>query len=364
MGLIAMSIPAFFVLIGVELLASRLRGAKVYRLGDSIADLSCGVLQQLTGAFIAVLTVGAYTQLHQHYALLQIDPQSPLAWVALFFGVDFFYYWFHRASHEINLLWAAHVVHHQSEEYNLTVALRQSALQSAFSWLFYLPLALIGFSTPMFLTMSALNTLYQFWIHTRLIGKLGPLEWVLNTPSHHRVHHGLNEQYIDKNHAGVLIIWDRLFGTFEPEREEVVFGVTEPPLSWNPIWVNLHTWVLTFRRAVEAKRPIDKLLVWFKPPTWEPPGAALAVPKSSVLAPVVHDPQRTAAIKAYVVLQFSLLIPLVLTFLGNKTLTTALLVAASITALGGVLDGRRWGWPLEVARLCGAGLMIATGMIF
>src|SRR5207247_5460488 len=177
---------------------------------------------------------------------------------------------FHRMSHEVNAFWAAHVVHHQSEEYNLAVALRQGAFQSSFSWVFYLPLAVIGFPPLLFLTVSSLDTLYQFWIHTRAIGRLGPLEWVLNTPSHHRVHHGRNPQYIDRNHAGTLIIWDRMFGTFEPEGHAVIYGVTEPIASWNPVWANFHAYRNLWADAKRAKHWWDKIRIWFMPPGWKP----------------------------------------------------------------------------------------------
>ena len=184
--------------------------------------------------------------------------------------MDFFYYWFHRWSHEVNAGWAAHIVHHQSEEMNLAVALRQSVFQGALSWVFYLPLALVGFPPAMFLTVSALNTLYQFWIHTRAIGKLGPLEWVLNTPSHHRVHHGRNPKYIDRNHAGSLIVWDRMFGTFQEEEEEPVYGITRPLASWNPVWANFHYWAELWRTARRATRLQDRFRIFWKPPGWRP----------------------------------------------------------------------------------------------
>ena len=192
------------------------------------------------------------------------------AWVACFLGVDFFYYWFHRASHRVNAVWATHVVHHQSEEYNLAVALRQGAFQGWFSWVFYLPLALVGFPPLMFLTLSAFNTLYQFWIHTRAIGRLGPLEWVMNTPSHHRVHHACNPKYIDRNYAGTLIVWDRMFGTFKPEEDEPVYGITKPLNSWNPVWANLHVWVDLAGKARRTRRLADRVRLFLRPPGWQP----------------------------------------------------------------------------------------------
>ena len=239
---IVLAIPVFFALIGVELVVARCQGRSLYRLNDSVNDLSCGILQQLLGVALKTVLFAGYVWVYESHRLLEIPVESAAAWIACFFGVEFFYYWFHRKSHEINVFWAAHVVHHQSEEYNLAVALRQGAFQQGFSWIFYLPLALAGFPPVMFLALSSFNTLYQFWIHTRTIGRLGAFEWVFNTPSNHRVHHARNPKYIDRNHGGTLIIWDRLFGTYVAEEEEPVYGITTPLRSWNPVWANLHYW--------------------------------------------------------------------------------------------------------------------------
>ncbi len=266
---IALAIPAFFLLIGIELAYSVWKNRNLYRFNDTITNISLGVGQQLTGIFLKTALFFGYLHLYENYRFFTLDG-SPLNWVLLLLTVDFFYYWFHRLSHEINALWAAHVVHHQSEEYNLSVALRQSWLQNSFSWVFYLPLALCGFPPVMFLAMSSFNTLYQFWIHTRTIGKMGPLEWVLNTPSHHRVHHGSNPKYIDRNHAGSLIIWDRMFGTFQEEEEEVVYGITTPLNSWNPLWANVHYWKDLWNLSKKAHGIKDKVLVFLMPPGWQP----------------------------------------------------------------------------------------------
>jgi len=266
---IALAIPAFFLLIGIELAYSVWKNRNLYRFNDTITNISLGVGQQLTGIFLKTALFFGYLYLYENHRFFTLDG-LPLNWVLLLLTVDFFYYWFHRLSHEINALWAAHVVHHQSEEYNLSVALRQSWLQNSFSWVFYLPLALCGFPAVMFLAMNSFNTLYQFWIHTRTIGKMGPLEWVLNTPSHHRVHHGSNPKYIDRNHAGSLIIWDRMFGTFQEEEEEVVYGITTPLNSWNPLWANVHYWKDLWNLSKKAHGIKDKVLVFLMPPGWQP----------------------------------------------------------------------------------------------
>ncbi len=269
MDYIALSVPIFFLLIFIELFVAWRKQRHLYRFNDAVTNLSCGIGSQILGAYFKVLIFLAYTYIFTHFRLATIQ-DSPLNWFLLFLGVDFCYYWFHRLSHEINFIWATHIVHHQSEEYNFSVALRQSWFQGLFSWAFYIPLAIAGFSPLMIVTVAAFNTLYQFWIHTRTIDRMGPLEWILNTPSHHRVHHGSNPKYIDKNHAATLIIWDRMFGTFQKEEEEPVYGITSPLNSWNPVWANFHYWDELIALSKQTKSFKDKLLVFIKPPGWRP----------------------------------------------------------------------------------------------
>jgi len=231
---ILLSIPIFFILIGVELLVQHFSKRKLYRLNDAISNLSCGITSQITGVFLKIGTITLYQFLFEHFALIAV----PVNWwsvTILFVASDMLYYWGHRMSHEINLFWASHVVHHQSEDYNLSVALRQSSFQTIWTFGFYLPLAIIGFDTLTFALVTAFITLYQFWIHTEAIGKMGFLELVLNTPSHHRVHHGRDPKYIDRNHAGTFIIWDKMFGAFQNEEETPTYGITKPLDSWNPV---------------------------------------------------------------------------------------------------------------------------------
>lgn len=164
------------------------------------------------------------------------------SWAVLFVADDLAYYIFHRVSHETRLFWNFHVVHHSSQQYNLSVAVRQSWFSGILHWIFYAPLMLLGFAPWMFAAMHGANLIYQFWIHTKIIDRLGPIEYLFNTPSHHRVHHGVNNPYLDKNYAGVLIIWDRLFGSFVSETEEPRYGIVKQLTSYNPLWVNTHGW--------------------------------------------------------------------------------------------------------------------------
>lgn len=368
---IVLSIPAFFFLMAVEWAIARHRGRRVYRGADAIGNLQIGVGSQVVGVMSLGATLALYAVVWDHAALFAVPLDAPLAWIAAFIGVDFLYYWFHRKSHEVGFLWAAHAVHHQSEDYNLSVALRQSWLQPFFSIWFYLPLAVIGVPPLMFATVVALDTLYQFWIHTELVERMGPLEKVLNTPSHHRVHHGTDPQYVDRNHAGVLIVWDKLFGTFEPEGERPRYGTLAPLRSFEPLWANVQVWRLLWDKARAARTLGDKLRVWFAPPGWVPPGVTLPAPPDGVPTDpgyVPYDRPLHGSRALYVGLQFAGMIAATLGLLYSQTTLAPAAVIAwgaailwTLIAVGGVTDGRRWAPRLEAARLAaivagGAGL--------
>ena len=207
MGLIAASIPAFILLMGVELWVARRRRRPLYRFNAAVSDLGCGISSQLVGLVFVGVKLAIYAWVFEHLRVLDWPPDSVLTFVAATVLLDFLYYWWHRLSHEVHVMWAAHVVHHQSEDYNLAVALRQAWFTNLTIFPFNLALAVLGVPLLAYAVGSAVVTLYQFWIHTELIGRLGPLERVLNTPSHHRVHHATNAQYLDANYAGTLIIW-------------------------------------------------------------------------------------------------------------------------------------------------------------
>ncbi|MEO8453265.1 MAG: sterol desaturase family protein, partial [Gemmatimonadota bacterium] len=297
------------------------------------------------------------------------------SWVAVFLLDDLIYYWVHRKSHEVNILWAGHVVHHSSEEYNLSVALRQSSLHGLLTWIFYLPLALLGVPVVMWAICHALNLIYQFWIHTRGVRRLPRmLEAVLNTPSHHRVHHGVNPQYQDRNYAGVFIVWDRLFGTFEPEVEEPVYGITKPLASWNPVWANVHVFAEIGRDARAAAGWRDRLQIVFGHPGWKP--ASLG--PSSVPQPVSaatflkFEPPVPASLRTYGFIQFVIALVAALALLARaSTLPTGQVFAAvfyltlTLGNIGAILEGRSWAAVSEVARLTvlavACGVLIALG---
>ena len=290
MDLIALAVPFFLLAIIIELAVNWWRRAGVYRSNDAINSISAGMLDVTTGYFTKFLPLLGWGFVMQHFKLIDMplawfdaSARGIALWVTAAIAWDFCYYWFHRFSHEISILWAAHAVHHQSEEYNLSTALRQTSTGFLFGWIFYLPLFAIGFPLEVLLTVNAVNLIYQFWVHTRLVGRLGPLEAVLMTPSHHRVHHAQNERYIDKNYGGMLITWDRLFGTYEPESDEepVVYGVRKPLASWNPLWANLQVYDYLLFDARKAERWRDKIGIWFRRTGWRPADVEARFPKQN-----------------------------------------------------------------------------------
>jgi sterol desaturase/sphingolipid hydroxylase (fatty acid hydroxylase superfamily) len=357
---IILSIPIFFILIGFELLVDKFRSKSNYRFNDAITNISCGIGEQVTGVFFKLFVVTIYVILFENYAFLEI----PVNWttgIILFIGVDFFYYWFHRYSHVINLFWGGHVVHHQSEEYNLSVALRQGWFQKFFSFGFYLPLALVGFDPKQFVLVSSLVTLYQFWIHTKNINKLGVLEYVLNTPSHHRVHHGVNPKYIDKNHAGTLIIWDKMFGTFQVEEEEPIYGITHPINTWDPLSANLHHWRQMYHGLKQMRGLKDKLKYTFKPPGWKPDYIDNSEGENyPVYAPSYKkfDTIVSKSVNYYVLFQYAITLAgatFFLLSLGELNFTDKLigsgLVVLSIVNFSSLLESKKYAVLVEVLRI-------------
>jgi len=271
------AIPAFFLLIVLEVFVTTRRKLLGYETKDTFASLSMGVGNVVIQLGWKGIVFGVYSGLYQH-RIFDLG-QSAWDWILLFFSEDLCYYWFHRLHHEVRFFWAGHVNHHSSQRFNLSTALRQPWTTPITGLVFWLPLPLLGFHPVMILTASAISLLYQFWIHTEAIDRLGPLEWFLNTPSHHRVHHGANVQYLDRNYAGILIIWDRLFGSFEAEGEPVRYGITKNIETYNPFRIAFHEWVAMLRDAVGAKSPKTRLSYLLEPPGWSPDGSTLTAPQ-------------------------------------------------------------------------------------
>jgi sterol desaturase/sphingolipid hydroxylase (fatty acid hydroxylase superfamily) len=356
---IVLSIPIFFILIGIELLIERFTHKDLYRFPDAIANISCGITSQLSGLFLTFLGIGVYTIVFEKFAFLRLEP-TWYYWLILFLLVDLAYYWGHRMSHEVNLFWGGHVVHHQSEEYNLSVALRQSSLQTVWTFAFNLPIALLGFEPLHFVLVSAFNTLYQFWIHTETIGKMGWFEYIFNTPSHHRVHHGRNPKYIDKNHAGSLIIWDKMFGTFQPEEEKPTYGITKPLNSWNPVFANVSHYVEMSKDMKRIPSWSDKVKYMFMKPGWLPASLGGYRPAPEVDRAVYKKFETPAPmlLNLYVLFQFVLCLAgasLFLFFAKEFTLPEkafiSLLITMVVVNCGVLFENRSWGVYSERIRI-------------
>jgi len=245
-----------------------------YEARDTAASLAMGLgnVAISIGTKLAVAALWAYLW---KFRLFTAPADAWWSWVLLFFAEDFCYYCFHRAHHEIRFFWAAHVNHHSSTHYNLSTALRQSWTTPFTMVLFWWPLPLLGFEPWMIFTQQAISLLYQFWLHTESIRSLGPLEWFFNTPAHHRVHHGRNVAYLDQNHGGILILWDRLFGTFTPETSPVDYGLTTNLSTFNPVTIAFHEWLAILRDVRRSHGLREAFLRVFGPPGWSPDGSSL-----------------------------------------------------------------------------------------
>lgn len=262
------AIPVFIVLMVLEHLWTRRLKVRGYETRDTVASLAMGVGNVIISLTRAGVAAALMLFLYEH-RLWTVD-SSLGGWALTLLAEDFAYYWFHRASHESRFLWAAHVNHHSSQRYNLSTALRQSWTTPFTTLLFYWPLPLLGFHPAMILTATSLSLIYQFWIHTECIDRLGWFEKFFNTPSHHRVHHGANTEYLDRNHGGILIIWDRLFGTFEPEVAPVRYGLTKNIDTYHPLRIAFHEWAALLRDMRQARSWRDAASFFFAPPGWRP----------------------------------------------------------------------------------------------
>ncbi|XP_078663017.1 alkylglycerol monooxygenase-like [Branchiostoma floridae x Branchiostoma belcheri] len=363
--------PCFFGMILLELLVASLKNRRSpTRLNDSISSMSAGMMSEMTNlAFSMGIYMTAYVWVHENYRLVDLPWDSPLTWWAAFIGVEFSYYWLHRMSHEANILWASHQVHHSSEDYNLTTALRQSSTQKLGTFfLFQLPMALLV-PPAAFWVHREFNLLYQFWIHTELVTSLGPLEYVLNTPSHHRVHHGRNPYCIDKNYGGTLIIFDRMFGTFAKEEEKVVYGLTHPLNTWDPIWVQVCHYTHIWRTFWVTPGLANKLSVLWKGPGWEPGKPRLGciedIPKVKYPEPK-YDSKVPALWSVYVFVHFFLALVLYQElFAVVKVLTTAamlgrvMFVVWTLVSVAAIMD-RKPSAPVVDFTRCLTFVLVAT----
>lgn len=249
-----LAVPVFALIIGLEAFFSRLKKANYYTPKDAWTNIGLGFGSLIFDAGFATFFGLIYVFCYE-LSPLKMPTDAWWSWALLFVADDFLFYWLHRVNHESRFFWNFHVVHHSSNKFNLSTAVRQSWFGNSVSWIFYIPLAFLGFPLWMRLAAHGLNLIYQFFIHTRFIGKLGFLEYILNTPSHHRVHHGANNPYLDKNYGGIFIVWDRIFGSFAEENEDVNYGLITPLESYNPLWINTHGWFEMWE-ALKARKTL------------------------------------------------------------------------------------------------------------
>lgn len=266
------AIPAYLAVIAIELYLSARENLQIYEWKDSLACIAMGLGSLVVGIIVKTAAFLGFNWLHQ-FAIFDIGHQW-WAYVLLFFADDFTFYWHHRLSHEVRILWAAHINHHSSQRLNFAVALRQSWAELLYKYMFWIWLPLLGFEPLMILFIMSLNLIYQFFQHTQLVGKLGILEWIFNTPSHHRVHHAVNVKYLDRNHAGTLIIWDRLFGTFQEEdkKDKPVYGITNNIETYNPLEIATHEFRNIWNDMKRTNSFSQKLKYLFYPPGWSHDG--------------------------------------------------------------------------------------------
>lgn len=369
--IMAWAIPGFFVSIGIEMLVAKWHGRDVYYSNDAINSLGLGTLSQIVGVFTKLFAIGIYGWCATHLAPWTLPASSIWVWISGLLLYDLLYYWLHRLGHEVNVLWAAHVVHHQSESYNLTTALRQTGSGFLLGWIAYLPMALLGYPTEVFAVVALIDLLYQFWVHTQMIGRLGWFDRVFCSPSNHRAHHAVNERYLDRNYGGILIIWDRLFGSFVEESDDdpPVYGTRAPLQSWNPLWANVEVYGALLKDAWHARNWLDKLRVWIKPPGWRPADVAMRFPKPAFdIHHARYNPPMSRALDVYCIVQFALLLLIGVHFLDTAPKLAWLPAAAyaaylvyGLLALGFLLESRSIGVWLELLRTAGTAALVAIG---
>lgn len=269
---IMIAIIAMIVLVIIEFTVSFVQKKKLYRLNDTLTSINIGLFSQFVNSTFYVFGVAMYGLIEARYGTFDWSADSFLTWCFALVLYDFLYYWVHRAGHMVNLFWAAHVTHHSSEEFNLSTAMRQSSTGFYFKWVFYIPLAVLGVPVEVYAVVALIDLLYQYWVHTQLIGRMGWMEKVFVTPANHRVHHGQNDYCIDKNFGGIFCLWDKLFGTYADEKDDepVVFGIRTPLQSWNPVWSNLHYYFALWLKVKSGRSWSEKLMYIFAEPAWQP----------------------------------------------------------------------------------------------
>ena len=357
---LAFAVPLFLLFIGLEYLVAKWQKKSYFQFNNSVANLNVGVAERLLDSFTVGLFYFVYEYLHQHYALFDIRANG-WGWIGLLIATDFVWYWYHRLAHEINVFWAVHVVHHQSDDFNYTVSARITVFQAVVRTGFWSILPVIGFPAGMITTMLLIHGLYPFFIHTRTIGKLGWLEYILVTPSHHRVHHASNPQYLDKNYGDMFIIWDKLFGTFAEEKEEPVYGLTKPLDSHSFLWQHFHGLLEVLVATRRATGWLAKKAVLFGRPDTVDPAIreeleARFLSANAAGRSAAHNKSRR--FRGYVIGQLAGTLLILFSFLlfgqyipGYLQFLTALFILLTAINCGALLEQRQWVLYLEIGRV-------------
>tara|TARA_B100000427_G_scaffold66317_1_gene52861 strand:- start:3331 stop:4569 length:1239 start_codon:yes stop_codon:yes gene_type:complete len=370
--LITYAIPFFMLLVGIEFIYGLIKRENNYRINDALASMSLGLISR----FIPLLGLGfqyvVYTYVAEEFNLSLLNSTETWVWVTAFFMYDLCYYWMHRLHHEIKVFWATHVVHHHGEEFNLSTAMRQTSTGFLWKWIFFLPMFIIGIPPNVFVTVAGINLIYQFWVHTEHIGRLGVLEYIFITPSNHRIHHAQNDDYLDANYGGVFIIWDRIFGTYIDERDDLkpVYGTVKPLKTFNPLWANIEVFYQMVLDSYRTKKFKDKIRVWFSPPAWRPDDVKEKYPveKNDLDNFEKYDPEITTMEKVFAFFQFSMINGLTILMLFNIDKFTyqemagvAILVSTLAISNALLLDGRNYANNVEVLRACAVLVFIYLG---
>lgn len=350
--------PIVVVLILMEIAYCYFQKKDYIRFQDAIANLGTGIGNQCVNLAVAFIVVKSFGYLYQ-YRLMTI-PTTLTSFLVLLVLFDFLFYWYHRHNHTINILWAAHMPHHTSEEFNMFVAVRASITQRIFSFTYLWPLTLIGFTPEAIYAASAVQLLIAFWHHTRIIGKMKWFEEIFNSPSHHRVHHAINKKYLDKNFGEIFIIWDKLFGTFAREEEEPVYGALTQVNSWNPNKIYFQYWSYLWEDAKMTKKWWDKIRLWFMPLGWRPEDRRAHMRKRVDETTLIkYETQIAKSTKTYLIfstvmtlLLMSLTINLKLPLSVTDRLLLSGLVWVSITNWGGLLENKLWAVRTDFIYLC------------
>jgi len=356
--IIVLATPVFFLLIAIEAWVGWRRKRVTLRWADAMSSISAGMLSQVSGLMTGVLFMGIYVACYEHLRLWTLPDNNFWVWAVALVLYDFLYYWEHRLGHEVALLWAAHAVHHQSEDYNLSTALRQTSSGWIAGWIFFVPMSVLGFSPLVFAVVGLIDLLYQYWVHTQQIGRLGWFDRWFCAPSNHRVHHAVNEVYLDRNYGGILIIWDRLFGSFQCELDEqpCVYGTRDALQSWNPVVANWQVYARLIRKMRVVPGIGNKLRVWLKPAHWMPQGMQPLKSEYDPYTRSLYAPEVSRARLLAAVLLFGVMLGVATVLLWNAHLMSlweqgggTLLVALGLSGVAWLTETRGEAAPATVA---------------